>query len=546
MARARFSSGSRAFFVLLQYYDNLQAWEALSAESIAGGKSMAARTQSKAAKLGEHSGPLHLIAFSDWRVQDISLLVEEIAKLPIKPDLILYGGDDISRFREQGKNLFEDLARCSKYGICAVAGNDDLPGHQKQIRGHSVFDVHASPVTLGDFAVLGVEGAPSAPGFLRHSEKEISSHLVRQKRATQWKNFILVSHCPPLGCLDKSVRYSPDRKPQSIGSRAVRNFVRVHNKRVRLVVCGHSHKCGGRHLKLGRTLVVNAASHDHLGNIGRFAVITINTNGKVEVEWREIIEVACIPGVKDRSSTQLRAAGIRTAQQFADCEMSTLSAALPHPARPLEILKARARALVEGKPVLVSPLRLPPNPEIFLDIETDSGGGYNFVWLIGLCIGRKGPYQAFFAETPADELRMLTAFLEFAASQPNANFFAFSSSKFEERVLRVRLSSHGLSTSLCSRIVNICQAFQQSVALPIDSESIKEVAKIFGFRYRYPELDGFGVALLYEHNYVRAKNTVRRKALKRKLLKYNEDDVRSLPFILDAVANLFSAVNVPL
>jgi Icc-related predicted phosphoesterase len=502
---------------------------------------MAARTQFKAARLGEHSGPLRLIAFSDWRVQDISLLAEEIAKFSIKPDLILYGGDDIARFRDQGRNLFEDLARCSKYGVCAVAGNDDLPGHQEHITGHSVFDVHASPVTLGDFAVLGVEGAPSAPGFLLHSEREISSHLARQKRAARRKNLILISHCPPENCLDKSVRFSLDGRPRSIGSRSVRKFVRAH-RRVKLVICGHSHRCGGRHQRLGRALVVNAASHDWLGNVGRFAVITVGTNGKIEVEWREIVEVACIPGIKDRSAAQLRAAGIRTPQELADCETSTLAAALPHPARPLEVLKARARALVEGQPILISPLRLPPNPEIFLDIETDSAGGYNYVWLIGLCVGREGPYQAFFAETPADERKILTAFVEFAASQSTANFLAFSASKLEERVLRRRLSFHGLSTYACSRIVNICHPFQKSVALPMDSESVKDIAEMLGFRYRHAGLDGLGVALLYERKYIRSKNSVRRKALKRKLLEYNEDDVRSLPFILDAVANLSPAL----
>lgn len=495
---------------------------------------MAPRIHARAVELGEHAGPLCLVAFSDWHVQDISLLAEEIAKFPVKPDVVLYGGDDTSRFREQGKNLFEDLARCSKYGICAVAGNDDVPGHQN-ITGCSVFDVHASPVILGDFAVLGLEGAPSGPGCLLYSEKVISSHLARQKRASRRKNLILVSHCPPAGCLDKSVRYSLDGKPRSIGSRAVRKFVRANNH-VRLVVCGHSHRCGGRHQKLGQALIVNAASHDRLGNVGRFAVVTIGIDGTIKVEWREIMDVACIAGVKRHSADLLRAAGIRTARDFADCEMSALAVALPHPARPLKILKARARALVERRPVLTSPLRLPPNTEIFLDIETDSAGGYKYVWLIGVCVGRKGPYRAFFAGTPADERKILIEFVEFAASQPTATFLAFSSSKVEERVLQVRLSSHGLSTSLCSRIVNVCQEFHRSVALPIDSESVTQVAEMLGFRYRHPTLNGLRVALLYEQTYVRMKNVIRRRALKRRLLEYNEDDVRSLPFILDAVA----------
>jgi uncharacterized protein YprB with RNaseH-like and TPR domain len=67
---------------------------------------------------------------------------------------------------------------------------------------------------------------------------------------------------------------------------------------------------------------------------------------------------------------------------------------------------------------------------------------------------------------------------------------------------------------------------------------------MLGFRCRHPGLDGLGVALLYERNYIRSKNAVRQKALKRKLLEYNEDDVRSLPFILNAIANLSPALDL--
>ncbi|MGH9717117.1 MAG: ribonuclease H-like domain-containing protein [Candidatus Acidiferrales bacterium] len=492
----------------------------------------------------EHSGPLRVIAFSDWRIQDIALLAEEIVRLPFKPDLIVYGGDDISRFIDQGRNWFAELARCSNYGVCAVAGNDDVPGHQKQITGESVFDVHTMPVILGEFAVLGIEGAPSPPGLLLHTEKKVYSHLARQKQLVARKSLILISHCPPRGCLDESVRFSPDRRPRSIGSHSVRRFV-CGNKRVKLVICGHSHRCGGRHQKLGQALVVNAASHDAVGNVGRFALITVHASGKAEVQWREIIEVACIPGVKGVSAIQLRSKGIRTAQEFARSDISTLAAAVPSPARPLEILRARARALAQRQPVLISPMKLQSNPEIFLDIETDPDGGYKYVWLIGVCEGRNGRYKAFFANTPAEESRILTAFVEFATQRPTANLLAFSASRFEERVLKKRLSAHSLSMSLCSRIVNLCQAFHNSVALPIFSERVTDIAGSLGFRQRHPDLDGLGVARLYERRYLRETNAARRRKIRKRLLEYNEDDVQSLPFILDAVANLSPIFHQP-
>ena len=43
---------------------------------------------------------LQILAFSDYRVQDIDLLVDFIQKMQKKPDIILYAGDDIDRFVE--------------------------------------------------------------------------------------------------------------------------------------------------------------------------------------------------------------------------------------------------------------------------------------------------------------------------------------------------------------------------------------------------------------------------------------------------------------
>ena len=81
---------------------------------------------------------LKILAFSDYRVQNIELLIEFLQKMRTKPDLILYGGDDVDRFVEYKRelktdkrkiirNYFEEIATYSKLGLCAVNGNDDFP-----------------------------------------------------------------------------------------------------------------------------------------------------------------------------------------------------------------------------------------------------------------------------------------------------------------------------------------------------------------------------------------------------------------------------------
>jgi Icc-related predicted phosphoesterase len=46
----------------------------------------------------EHKGPLTILAFSDYRIHDFEPLLNYVDRLGMKPDLIVYAGDDIMRF----------------------------------------------------------------------------------------------------------------------------------------------------------------------------------------------------------------------------------------------------------------------------------------------------------------------------------------------------------------------------------------------------------------------------------------------------------------
>jgi len=46
----------------------------------------------------QHEGPLKILAFSDYRIHDVNMLLDFVSNLGEKPDLILYAGDDIRRF----------------------------------------------------------------------------------------------------------------------------------------------------------------------------------------------------------------------------------------------------------------------------------------------------------------------------------------------------------------------------------------------------------------------------------------------------------------
>lgn len=495
----------------------------------------------RAFQLGDHSGPLRLIAFSDYRVQDIELFIEQLAKLQPRPDLILYGGDDIQRFRPpNGKNLFEVIASYARFGLCAIAGNDDLPSVRRLVSGKSVLNVHLLPARLGSYAILGLDGAPyrqdlEGIGFILHSEQEIAKHLSSQQRAVAESRIIVVSHAPPEGVLDHAVRFSEDGKPRSIGSRALRKFLKSR-KEVVLVVCGHVHRCGGMHQRIHGTTVVNAANHDDNKAVARFAVIELAPAGQPTVEWREIRPPSVVPGIGPVSVERLREIGIRTVEELAaaPAELVCQTIRFGHPP---EVLLARARAIVENRPILVRRPELTGESEVFLDIETDLGQSY--IWLIGVCVGAEGKYHGFFAESPKNEKAILLEFLTFMEHYPNARILTCSGSRFEERVMRNRLSFYGLPDAVCGPMIDLYQTISRAVALPTSSCRVKEIGACFGYLYKHPDLDGFKVAMLYAKDYQKSRHPLRRGELERKLREYNEDDVRCLPFILQAIESKF-------
>jgi uncharacterized protein len=74
---------------------------------------------------------------------------------------------------------------------------------------------------------------------------------------------VIVSHCPPLDCLDQT------KSGKHIGSPALRSHILEHQPV--LVLCGHVHEAAVLE-KIGRTLVVNSA--------GRGEIMTLSEVGK--------------------------------------------------------------------------------------------------------------------------------------------------------------------------------------------------------------------------------------------------------------------------
>ena len=432
-----------------------------------------------------------------------------------------------------GRNLLEEVASYSHYGICAVIGNDDDGSVRELIAGNKVYDVHKAPVILGQYAVLGLEGGPIRPGepnpgIVMYSEDEIEQHLSSFERYVEGKRLIVVSHPPPYEILDHALRFG-DR---NIGSESMRDFVAKHPD-TRLLVCGHVHHCGGMTARTPNgALVVNAASHDNFGEPGKIAIIDIDTAGEMQVNWHFIHELPGLFGVGRKTAEKLRKAGIRRVEDLLELKFTWgidgLSSSF------MTTLSVRARAIVEGRPQVLSGFDLPGRPATYLDIETDVE--QTVVWLVGVHSERSGQSRSFFANDPKEERTILLQLSEFGQEDSGKNdpIYYYSCNNFDKRVLEARFRTHGIEQNITERMVDLCPRVRNAVALPLKSYSLKDLAQYFHYEYKHQGLDGWAVAMMYFGEYLKDKDPATALVLK----EYNQDDVLFLPQLVKQIEGL--------
>lgn len=116
---------------------------------------------------------MRLLCFSDWRVQPVEDVYGFLNTLDPKPDFILYAGDDVQRFQQDGINHFSELANYTNQRcVLAVAGNDDLALLKLILKKENVQDLHDSAFVFGDFAFLGLEAQPLGQDYFNILKKK--------------------------------------------------------------------------------------------------------------------------------------------------------------------------------------------------------------------------------------------------------------------------------------------------------------------------------------------------------------------------------------
>lgn len=474
---------------------------------------------------------IRVLAFSDWRIQDIND-VTLFLKQTEPVDLILYAGDDIGRFESFENNVFSELASHTSSGlVLAVLGNDDIYWYSKQVlRGQGVCDLYDQSIVFGEYAFIGLESSTSGPAVFKHSESDYQKQLETQLRKLKEKKLVIVSHTPPFGILDSGIRFSTKEEGvRNIGSTALRGFIDKH--RVEAVICGHCHSNGGLSKVLNSSKVINVASHDNLGSIGRIAIITLSETG-VEVEWHDTFEVRPatsvrrVYGIGPAYEERLNKANITTVEQLSRLsDLYVVARSTGLSVRQLRMFQLKAQSMIKQETYQVAPFNIQDEKVIYLDIETDTA--CERVWLIGLLI--HGHFTRLYADSWDQEREILENFLNILKEHEGYTLISYSGTNFDHRVPLGAIMRHGLDAEFFRIFphIDLCTMMKSCFIFPNRSFALKNIGAYLEYPFKHGDLDGFMVAI----EYLQHVNTG--KALDRTVLEYNEDDVRVLPHIID-------------
>ncbi len=190
---------------------------------------------------------MKLLLFSDvHRNRDYC---EQIVAKSVEVDVVV-GAGDFGSFRTGIVKTISWLKKISTPTVLVPGNAESFEELQSaSVQWPSAIALHGSSVELKDTIFFGIGGGvpitPFGSWSYDFSEEEAEELLMDCPMGS-----VLVSHSPPYGMLDCSSH------GKHLGSTAVRKT--VEDKSPKLVVCGHIHESGGKMLRFGDTMVINA------------------------------------------------------------------------------------------------------------------------------------------------------------------------------------------------------------------------------------------------------------------------------------------------
>lgn len=249
--------------------------------------------------------------------------------------------------------------------------------------------------------------------------------------------------------------------------------------------------------------------------------------------------LSLLAGVTPNRYQQLQAFGLTTKEAIAQTKIADLE---PIMGRAIATtLIHQAQAIVTNQAILQ---RLPHQPlpvseiELYFDIEAEPE--LNLDYLLGVLVVDKAAqtqeFYAFLAETPEQEAQIWQQFLALVQRYPRSPIYHFSDYELETvtRLAHTYGLTGGSLGELRSRFIDLHTLVTNTVILPVEGYSLKQVAKWIGFSWRDPNTTGADCVCLYDRWLLTGDYS-----LLEQVRRYNEDDCLATHRLKDWLENFW-------
>lgn len=254
--------------------------------------------------------------------------------------------------------------------------------------------------------------------------------------------------------------------------------------------------------------------------------------------------LSLLPGVTPTRYILLQQLNLTSVKTLATAPLSQLQPQFGYEVAVKLIQQAQAAVQNQAIPLSLtqpfmslSPRDLPTaTVELYFDIEAEPG--LNLAYLHGvLVVDRQAQTQVFYpflAESPEDERLVWQQFLDLMQTYPTAPVFHFCAYEVQtvERLAKLYQTPRHLTKPLLDRFVDLHQWVTQTVILPIESYTLKMIARWLGFEWHDHDASG-SQSIYWYSQWLKTGDRTFLEAI----LRYNEDDCRATYRVKDWLAD---------
>jgi predicted RecB family nuclease len=250
--------------------------------------------------------------------------------------------------------------------------------------------------------------------------------------------------------------------------------------------------------------------------------------------------LSLLPGVTPTRYPVLQAHQLATAEILADTDPLHLHAKTGLGREISSKLVSQAQSFVYQQPVLLESARdfkafdtLPTAPiELYFDIEAEPG--LDLVYLHGILVvdrvNHRQEFYPFLAKQPDEEMQAWRDLVLLFERYPDAPIFHFCAYEVQtvSRLARLYGAPNGFVQSLQPRFFDLHEWVTRTVVLPIESYTLKLIARWLGFEWRNSAANG-AQAICWYSEWLETGN----EDILNDIVLYNEDDCQATYHVKD-------------